>query len=96
MKRPRNVKKKQLVKQTRDIPDEVLRRQVEQSGRTAADYHLYDMGRPGEYLVVFRDKNGAEFVVMAAASLCTAPARSRRVKKRVPPPPIMGESEFDP
>jgi len=59
------MKKKQLMKQARDIPDEIIEQQIEQNGLTAADYYLYKMSGPaGNYLVCYRDQDGVEFVVM--------------------------------
>lgn len=54
------MKKKQLIKRTRDIPDELIRQQVEYGGLSVKDYFLLAM--QGDYLVCHWDHNGREFV----------------------------------
>ena len=41
------MKKKQLIKRTRDIPEEIILRHLEQSGRRLTDYFL--VGEEGHY-----------------------------------------------
>ena len=56
------MKKKELIKLTRDIPDETIRQQVEHTGLLVKDYFLI-AGQEG-YLVFYWGKDDKQYVIM--------------------------------
>lgn len=56
------MKKKQLIKHTRHISDELIRQQVEQNGLSIQDYFL--IGSQGNYLVCNWERDGTQFIMM--------------------------------
>lgn len=56
------MKKKQLIKRTRNISDEFTRQQVEQNGLSIQDYFL--IGAEGDYQVCYWEQDGTQFVMV--------------------------------